>query len=53
MSSCVCLRCGPVCPLQVYHILRNMWCKLENRMVKNVSAPAAVIDDKIYIIGGT
>ena len=38
--------------LQVYHIARNMWSKMENRTVKNVSAPAAVIDDKIYIIGG-
>lgn len=42
-----------IVPLKVYHIARNMWCKMENRMVKNVSAPAAIIDDKIYIIGGT
>lgn len=53
MNSFVFLHCCPVCPLQVYHIGRNMWCKMENRMVKNVSAPAAIIDDKIYIIGGT
>lgn len=38
--------------LKVYHIARNMWSKMENRTVKNVSAPAAVIDEKIYIIGG-
>lgn len=37
---------------QVYHIARNLWSKLETRTVKNVCAPAAVIDDKIYIIGG-
>lgn len=53
MISFVFLRSCHVCPLQVYHIARNMWCKMENRMVKNVSAPAAIIDDKIYIIGGT
>lgn len=29
-----------------------MWSKMENRTIKNVSAPAAVIDEKIYIIGG-
>lgn len=37
---------------QVYHIGRNLWCKMENRTVKNVCAPASVIDGKIYIIGG-
>ncbi|KAJ0047450.1 hypothetical protein NL108_000147, partial [Boleophthalmus pectinirostris] len=42
---------NPVRLIQVYHIARNMWSKMENRTVKNVSAPAAVIDDKIYIIG--
>lgn len=39
-------------PEQVYHISRNLWSRLETRTVKNVCAPAAVIDDKIYIIGG-
>lgn len=43
---------APLPPLQVYHIARNMWSKMENRTVKNVSAPAAIMDDKIYIIGG-
>eukprot|EP00066_Takifugu_rubripes_P003456 XP_003966025.1 PREDICTED: kelch-like protein 38 [Takifugu rubripes] len=43
---------NPVRIIQVYHIARNMWCKMDNRMVKNVSAPAAIIEDKIYIIGG-
>ncbi|CAL9705417.1 unnamed protein product [Knipowitschia caucasica] len=43
---------NPVRLIQVYHITRNLWSKMENRTVKNVSAPAAVIDDKIYIIGG-
>jgi len=38
--------------LQVYHISRNLWSSLETRTVKNVCAPAAVIEDKIYIIGG-
>lgn len=38
---------------KVYHIGRNLWCKMENRMVKNVCAPASAIDGKIYIIGGT
>ncbi|KAL6108894.1 klhl38 [Pungitius sinensis] len=43
---------NPVRIIQVYHIARNMWSRLENRTVKNVSAPAATVDDKIYIIGG-
>ncbi|XP_070998464.1 kelch-like protein 38 [Oncorhynchus clarkii lewisi] len=43
---------NPVRMIQVYHIGRNMWSMMETRTVKNVSAPAAVIDDKIYIIGG-
>ncbi|XP_060776418.1 kelch-like protein 38 isoform X1 [Neoarius graeffei] len=43
---------NPVRMIQVYHIGRNLWCKMENRMVKNVCAPASVIDGKIYIIGG-
>lgn len=37
---------------QVYHIARDLWSSLETRTVKNVCAPAAVIEDKIYIIGG-
>ncbi|KAL7875135.1 hypothetical protein SRHO_G00061050 [Serrasalmus rhombeus] len=43
---------NPVRLIQVYHIGRNHWCKMENRTVKNVCAPASVIDGKIYIIGG-
>ncbi|XP_066540193.1 kelch-like protein 38 [Hoplias malabaricus] len=43
---------NPVRMIQVYHIGRNLWCKIENRMVKNVCAPASEIDGKIYIIGG-
>lgn len=38
--------------LKVYHISRNHWSRLETRTVKNVCAPAAVIEDKIYIVGG-
>lgn len=37
---------------KVYHISRNLWSRLETRTVKNVCAPAAVIEDKIYIVGG-
>uniref|UniRef100_A0A673K6H4 Kelch-like family member 38b n=1 Tax=Sinocyclocheilus rhinocerous TaxID=307959 RepID=A0A673K6H4_9TELE len=36
--------------LIMYHIGRNLWCRMETRTVKNVCAPAAVIDDKIYIV---
>lgn len=36
----------------MYHISRNLWSRLETRTVKNVCAPAAVIEDKIYIVGG-
>ncbi|KAM6909801.1 kelch-like protein 38 [Xenentodon cancila] len=43
---------NPVRLIQVYHIGRNLWSKMENRTVKNVSAPAVVLDEKIYIIGG-
>lgn len=39
-------------PPQVYHTARNMWSKVESRTVKNVSAPAVILDDRIYIIGG-
>ena len=43
----------PATSSKVYHISRNLWFKMENRTVKNISAPAAVIDDKIYIVGGS
>lgn len=46
-----CLLMFAVCQ-QVYHISRNLWSRLETRTVKNVCAPAAVIEDKIYIVGG-
>uniref|UniRef100_A0A8C1EEF2 Kelch-like family member 38b n=1 Tax=Cyprinus carpio TaxID=7962 RepID=A0A8C1EEF2_CYPCA len=42
----------PIRMIQVYHIRRNLWCRMETRTLKNVCAPAAVIDDKIYIVGG-
>uniref|UniRef100_UPI00398F0EFA kelch-like protein 38 n=1 Tax=Pristiophorus japonicus TaxID=55135 RepID=UPI00398F0EFA len=38
--------------IQVYNISRNMWFRMETRMVKNICAPATVIGDKIIIIGG-
>ncbi|XP_075438352.1 kelch-like protein 38 [Ascaphus truei] len=43
---------NPVRLIQVYHVSRNMWFRMETRMVKNVCAPAVVIGDKIIIIGG-
>ncbi|KAG8441618.1 hypothetical protein GDO86_010706 [Hymenochirus boettgeri] len=43
---------NPVRLIQVYHVARNMWFRMETRMVKNVCAPAVVIGDKIIIIGG-
>ncbi|KAM5156585.1 kelch-like protein 38 [Mantella aurantiaca] len=43
---------NPVRLIQVYHIARNMWFRMETRVVKNVCAPAVVIGDKIIIIGG-
>ncbi|XP_028986368.1 kelch-like protein 38 [Betta splendens] len=43
---------SPVRIIQVHHVTRNMWWKMENRTVKNACAPAAVVDDTIYIIGG-
>ncbi|KAE8599607.1 hypothetical protein XENTR_v10017252 [Xenopus tropicalis] len=43
---------NPVRLIQVYHISRNMWFRMETRMVKNVCAPAVVIGDKIIIVGG-
>ncbi|XP_063307148.1 kelch-like protein 38 [Pelobates fuscus] len=43
---------NPVRFIQVYNIARNMWFRMETRMVKNVCAPAVVIGEKILIIGG-
>nr|XP_003219460.1 PREDICTED: kelch-like protein 38 [Anolis carolinensis] len=43
---------NPVRLIQVYHVSRNMWFRMETRMVKNVCAPAALIGDRIYIVGG-
>ncbi|XP_077349420.1 kelch-like protein 38 isoform X1 [Lithobates pipiens] len=43
---------NPVRLIQVYHIARNTWFKMETRVVKNVCAPAVLIGDKIIIIGG-
>uniref|UniRef100_A0A672SGQ1 Kelch-like protein 38 n=1 Tax=Sinocyclocheilus grahami TaxID=75366 RepID=A0A672SGQ1_SINGR len=42
---------NPVRLIQVYHISRNLWSRLETRTVKNVCTPAAVIEDNIYIVG--
>ncbi|XP_073446386.1 kelch-like protein 38 [Dendrobates tinctorius] len=43
---------NPVRLIQVYHVFRNMWFRMETRMVKNVCAPAVVVGEKIIIIGG-
>nr|XP_033785663.1 kelch-like protein 38 [Geotrypetes seraphini]XP_033785664.1 kelch-like protein 38 [Geotrypetes seraphini] len=43
---------NPVRLIQVYHVYRNMWFRMETRMVKNVFAPAVVIGDRIVIVGG-
>ncbi|XP_064196382.1 kelch-like protein 38 [Anguilla rostrata] len=43
---------NPVRMIQVYHITRNLWSRLETRTVKNVCAPAVTMEGKIYIIGG-
>ncbi|XP_053571309.1 kelch-like protein 38 [Bombina bombina] len=43
---------NPVRLIQVYHTSRNMWFRMETRMVKNVCAPAVVVGDQIFIIGG-
>ncbi|XP_078542925.1 kelch-like protein 38 isoform X1 [Lissotriton helveticus] len=43
---------NPVRLIQVYHVSRNMWFRMETRMVKNVCAPAVVIGDRIIIVGG-
>ncbi|XP_032916877.1 kelch-like protein 38 isoform X2 [Catharus ustulatus] len=36
----------------VYHVSRNMWFRMETRVVKNVCAPAVMIGDQIIIVGG-
>ncbi|XP_006000865.1 kelch-like protein 38 isoform X2 [Latimeria chalumnae] len=36
----------------VYNVSRNMWFRMETRMVKNVCAPAVIIGDRIFIVGG-
>ncbi|XP_067386344.1 kelch-like protein 38 [Emydura macquarii macquarii] len=43
---------NPVRLIQVYHVSRNMWFRMETRMVKNVCAPAVLIEDRIIIVGG-
>ncbi|XP_059021664.1 kelch-like protein 38 isoform X2 [Mustela lutreola] len=44
---------NPVRLIQVYHISRNTWFKMETRMIKNVCAPAVVLREKIVIVGGS
>ncbi|XP_048215076.1 kelch-like protein 38 isoform X2 [Perognathus longimembris pacificus] len=43
---------NPVRLIQVYHISRNTWFKMETRMIKNVCAPAVVLGQRIVIVGG-
>ncbi|XP_037659095.1 kelch-like protein 38 [Choloepus didactylus] len=43
---------NPVRLIQVYHISRNMWFKMETRMIKNVCAPAVLLGERIVIVGG-
>ncbi|XP_017535795.2 kelch-like protein 38 [Manis javanica] len=43
---------NPVRLIQVYHISRNTWFKMETRMIKNVCAPAVVLGEQIVIVGG-
>uniref|UniRef100_A0A8C3WVQ8 Kelch like family member 38 n=1 Tax=Catagonus wagneri TaxID=51154 RepID=A0A8C3WVQ8_9CETA len=43
---------NPVRLIQVYHISRNTWFKMETRMIKNVCAPAAVLGERIVVVGG-
>ncbi|XP_062935461.1 kelch-like protein 38 isoform X2 [Cynocephalus volans] len=43
---------NPVRLIQVYHISRNTWFKMETRMIKNVCAPAVVLGEQIIIVGG-
>ncbi|XP_078449578.1 kelch-like protein 38 isoform X1 [Lampetra planeri] len=38
--------------IQIYNTECDAWFRLETRMVKNISAPAVVVDDKIIVIGG-
>nr|XP_055170154.1 kelch-like protein 38 isoform X2 [Nyctereutes procyonoides] len=42
---------NPVRLIQVYHISRNTWFKMETRMIKNVCAPAVVLGERIVIVG--
>ncbi|KAM4864626.1 kelch-like protein 38 isoform 2-T2 [Thomomys bottae] len=42
---------NPVRLIQVYHISRNTWFKMETRMIKNVCAPAVVLGQHIVIVG--
>lgn len=44
--------CASLFICQVYHVSRNMWFRMETRVVKNVCAPAVVIGDQIIIVGG-
>ncbi|XP_074057711.1 kelch-like protein 38 [Macrotis lagotis] len=43
---------NPVRLIQVYHISRNTWFRMETRMIKNVCAPAVVLRGQIIIVGG-
>ncbi|XP_004607816.2 kelch-like protein 38 [Sorex araneus] len=43
---------NPVRLIQVYHLSRNTWFKMETRMIKNVCAPAVVLGERIVIVGG-
>ncbi|XP_004838049.1 kelch-like protein 38 [Heterocephalus glaber] len=43
---------SPVRLIQVYHLSRNSWFKMETRMVKNVCGPAALLGERIVIVGG-
>ncbi|XP_074753681.1 kelch-like protein 38 isoform X2 [Athene noctua] len=43
---------NPVRLIQVYHVSRNTWFRMETRVVKNVCAPAVMIGDQIIIVGG-
>ncbi|XP_006879528.1 PREDICTED: kelch-like protein 38 [Elephantulus edwardii] len=43
---------NPVRLIQVYHISRNTWFKMETRMIKNVCAPAVVLGEWLVIVGG-
>ncbi|KAM6171782.1 kelch-like protein 38 [Erethizon dorsatum] len=43
---------NPVRLIQVYHIARNTWFKMETRVVKNVCGPAVLLGERIVIVGG-